>query len=76
MLRGFRELVRERAARIEKRTLYALALGQLLSLLITGTGVTSSLLAGYGVNMPSTQSLINYALLSLYMIPLALRERW
>jgi len=64
---------------------YALALGQFLSLLITGTGTTSQLLAAnYNINMPTTQSFFNYILLSFYTFYLiykrvflgAMRERW
>ncbi len=62
-------------SRVTRSTIQSLALGQLLSLLITGTGVTSSLLAARNVNMPSTQSLINYFLLALYAVPLWKRER-
>lgn len=43
----------------------ALALGQLLALLVTTTGVTSSLLARKGINAPTAQSLLNYLLLAL-----------
>lgn len=57
-----------------RETLISLGLGQFLSLLITGTGVSSALLAGRGVNIPTTQSLLNYALLCLYLIPLLLRH--
>lgn len=37
--------------------------GQLLALLITGTGVFSQLLAEHSVNIPTTQSFLNYLLL-------------
>mmetsp|Transcript_25034 Transcript_25034/g.70059 ORF Transcript_25034/g.70059 Transcript_25034/m.70059 type:complete len:352 (-) Transcript_25034:81-1136(-) len=41
--------------------------GQCLSLLITGTGIFSTYLADdYGVNAPTTQSFLNYALLALF----------
>ncbi|MCO5569753.1 hypothetical protein L7F22_023468 [Adiantum nelumboides] len=46
------------------RPLGALALGQLLSLLITTSGVTSSRLAFLGIHAPTTQSLCNYVLLA------------
>jgi len=39
--------------------------GQLLSLLITCTGICSTLLASDGVNIPTFQSLLNYVLLSV-----------
>ena len=43
--------------------------GQVVSLLITGTGVWSQLLAERGVDLPTTQSFLNYLLLSLFLIP-------
>ena len=51
--------------------------GQLLSLLITGTGVFSQLLAESGVRIPTSQSFLNYVLLSLFLIPhyLSYRQR-
>lgn len=46
--------------------LTALAVGQCLSILITGTGVLSQLLATkYNVNMPTAQSSLNYILLAI-----------
>lgn len=39
------------------------ALGQIISLLIAGTGVSSSFLVEWGVSVPTTQSALNYALL-------------
>ncbi|XP_051150058.1 uncharacterized protein LOC127264530 isoform X1 [Andrographis paniculata] len=48
-----------------KATLYGLALGQLLSLLITSTGFSSSELAKKGINAPTSQSFVNYVLLAL-----------
>ncbi|KAI5079707.1 hypothetical protein GOP47_0005186 [Adiantum capillus-veneris] len=44
----------------------ALALGQVLSLLITATGVASSRLAFLGIHAPTTQSLCNYILLFIF----------
>eukprot|EP00250_Pteridium_aquilinum_P008456 c17958_g1_i1 orf=276-1418(-) len=44
------------------RLLGALALGQFASLLITFTGLTSSILARQGINAPTSQSLLNYLL--------------
>lgn len=52
-------------------------LGQVISVLITGTGVFSTLLAGEGVNLPVTQSSLNYVLLCgifLSVLPRLLRE--
>ena len=47
-------------------------IGQIISLFITGTGLTSSLLAtNYSINIPTTQSFLNYFLLSFYLIYLA-----
>lgn len=48
-----------------KHTLVALGLGQLLSLLITSTGFSSSELAKKGINAPTSQSFLNYVLLAL-----------
>ena len=46
--------------------LTALVVGQCLSILITGTGVLSQLLATkYNVNMPTAQSSLNYILLAV-----------
>jgi hypothetical protein len=51
--------------------LISLALGQVLSLLITGTGLSSQWLASsFALNIPTTQTFINYLLLALYAIPL------
>ncbi|XP_057754535.1 uncharacterized protein LOC130973866 [Arachis stenosperma] len=48
-----------------RKTLIGLALGQLLSLLITSTGFTSSELAKKGINAPTSQSFLNYVLLAI-----------
>lgn len=48
------------------RLLGALALGQFASLLITFTGLTSSILARRGINAPTTQSLCNYLLAAVF----------
>ncbi|KAL7124363.1 hypothetical protein ABFS83_14G043500 [Erythranthe nasuta] len=48
-----------------KSTVVALALGQILSLLITSTGFSSSQLAKKGINAPTSQSFLNYVLLAL-----------
>ncbi|EFA81646.1 putative transmembrane protein [Heterostelium album PN500] len=54
--------------------LHGLALGQLISLCICGTGVFSQLLVvNYGVNIPTSQSLLNYILLMFYSIVLIKR---
>ena len=45
--------------------LKAIAVGQTLSLLVTCTGLTSSVLARNGIDAPTTQSLLNYVLLGL-----------
>lgn len=43
----------------------ALLLGQFISILLCGTGVTSGLLADMGVHIPTAQSFVNYVLLCL-----------
>ncbi|KAK4381904.1 Solute carrier family 35 member F1 [Sesamum angolense] len=48
-----------------KNTLLGLGLGQLLSLLITSTGFSSSALANQGINAPTSQSFLNYVLLAV-----------
>ncbi|KAK7819186.1 solute carrier family 35 member f1 [Quercus suber] len=48
-----------------KKTLIGLGLGQFLSLLITSTGFTSSELAKRGINVPTSQSFLNYLLLAI-----------
>lgn len=48
-----------------KKTLVGLGLGQFLSLLITSTGFTSSELAKRGINVPTSQSFLNYVLLAI-----------
>jgi hypothetical protein len=48
------------------RAVKAVLSGQVVSLLVTGTGVCSQLLAQkYGVNAPATQSFLNYVLLAI-----------
>ncbi|CAL0308245.1 unnamed protein product [Lupinus luteus] len=48
-----------------RNTLVGVALGQFLSLLITSTGFSSSELAKKGINAPTSQSFLNYALLAV-----------
>ncbi|PIN11750.1 putative membrane protein [Handroanthus impetiginosus] len=48
-----------------KNTVVGLGLGQILSLLITSTGFSSSELAKKGINAPTSQSFLNYVLLAL-----------
>ncbi|KAM7461501.1 hypothetical protein LguiA_029622 [Lonicera macranthoides] len=50
----------------KKKTLVGLGLGQFLSLLITSTGFSSSELARRGINVPTSQSFLNYVLLALF----------
>ncbi|KAK9932626.1 hypothetical protein M0R45_019854 [Rubus argutus] len=57
-MRSFRELW-------VKKTLVGLGLGQILSLLITSTGFSSSELAKKGINAPTSQSFLNYVLLAI-----------
>ncbi|EAL63928.1 hypothetical protein DDB_G0287003 [Dictyostelium discoideum AX4] len=60
--------------RLIKKRLTGLALGQLLSVMIAGTGIFSQLLVKkYGVNIPTTQSLLNYILLCVYLLVLVKR---
>ncbi|XP_078432670.1 uncharacterized protein LOC144704218 [Wolffia australiana] len=47
-----------------KKTLIGLALGQFVSLLITSTSFSSSELSREGINVPTCQSFLNYALLA------------
>lgn len=47
--------------------LASFALGQVISLLTTGTGIFSSLLAAHGVDVPVAQSSLNYVLLALHL---------
>ncbi|XP_057958847.1 uncharacterized protein LOC131151604 [Malania oleifera] len=47
------------------KTLVGLGLGQLLSLLITSTGFSSSELARRGIDAPTSQSFLNYVLLAI-----------
>mmetsp|Transcript_15889 Transcript_15889/g.32240 ORF Transcript_15889/g.32240 Transcript_15889/m.32240 type:complete len:370 (+) Transcript_15889:77-1186(+) len=47
--------------------LVAFVLGQIISVLITGTGAFSSLLAADGIDIPVTQSSLNYILLCLHL---------
>ena len=53
------------------RIVTGLVFGQVLSLLITGTGIFSTILADtYHVEVPTTQSFLNYFLLSLFCLVL------
>jgi hypothetical protein len=49
------------------RLLLGLGLGQILSLLIAGTGIFSSLLAEQHLSLPATQACLTYILLSLHL---------
>lgn len=65
-----------------KKTWIGLGLGQILSLLITSTGFSSSELAKQGINAPTSQSFVNYVLLAfVYGITMlsrrkALKAKW
>lgn len=48
-----------------KEGMKAIAVGQILSLLVTCSGLTSAVLARSGIDAPTTQSLFNYILLAL-----------
>lgn len=52
----------------QDRRLRALLLGQLISVLVASTGVFSTLLADDGVQIPTTQSLLNYVLLACNLL--------
>lgn len=58
-----------------KRMIGCLLLGQLISLLITTTGVCNQLLSERGVTIPTTQSLLNYVLLAVTCVPFFLVAR-
>ena len=60
-----------------RSTLLLVLGGQLISLLLTGTGVFSELLVDSGVRLPTTQSFLAYLLLSFFLVPhyLAYRKR-
>ena len=61
---------RKRRAGVCSRALIrVLLVGQVLSLLVTGSGVFSQLLAGRSTNIPTTQSAANYFLLSFFLFP-------
>ena len=60
---------RRRTALCSRSLLRVLVVGQLLSLLVTGSGVFSQLLAGRSANIPTSQSALNYLLLSLFLLP-------
>uniref|UniRef100_A0A0D9WEW1 EamA domain-containing protein n=1 Tax=Leersia perrieri TaxID=77586 RepID=A0A0D9WEW1_9ORYZ len=51
--------------RRSRKTLVALGLGQFVSLLVTATGFASSELSRRGINVPTSQSLLNYLLLGV-----------
>lgn len=60
-------------------SLGVLALGQLLSVLVTGTGICSTILASRGMSFPMLQSTLTYVVLSLQLVASARRrtaERW
>ncbi|PIA24772.1 hypothetical protein AQUCO_32200001v1 [Aquilegia coerulea] len=57
------------------RLLFALFLGQLVSLALAILGFTSSLLANQGVHAPLTQSFFSYLSLALVYIPILLSRR-
>lgn len=61
--------------RSSRKTLVALGLGQLVSLIVTSTGVASSELSRRGINVPTSQSLLNYLLLGLVYGSILIRRR-
>ena len=50
------------------RLFRSVALGQTVSLFVAGTGICSQYLSRLHVNVPATQSVLNYVLLSSYII--------
>ena len=58
------------------RLLASLFLGQILSLLLCGTGVLSQMLeTNHSITVPTTQSFLNYVLLgAVFGVPLAVRK--
>ncbi|GJM88228.1 hypothetical protein PR202_ga04267 [Eleusine coracana subsp. coracana] len=58
-----------------RRLVVALGLGQLVSLLVTATGFASSELSRRGINVPTSQSLLNYLLLAIVYGTILLRRR-
>lgn len=58
--------------------LLALLLGQFLSVMLCGTGVTSQLLVSkHSVEVPTTQAFVNYVLLALvYGTPVVVRKEF
>jgi hypothetical protein len=59
-----------KATLTDKKVLAGLALGQVISFLVTGTGISSQELASkYEVNIPTTQSSLNYILLMVVYMP-------
>ncbi|XP_038882361.1 solute carrier family 35 member F1-like isoform X1 [Benincasa hispida] len=68
-MRGFKTLW-------TKKTWIGLGLGQILSLLITSTGFSSSKLAKQGIDAPTSQSFVNYVLLAfVYGITMLSRRK-
>ena len=61
-----------------RRLLVALVLGQFLSLMLCGTGLTSSLLEiRYSIAVPTTQAFINYILLgTVFGVWLAISKKF
>ncbi|KAJ1994305.1 hypothetical protein H4R33_000342 [Dimargaris cristalligena] len=58
-----------------RHTLRILAIGQLLSLCITSTSVCNQLAQEHGVSIPTTQSFLNYVLLTLVYLPYTIYRR-
>jgi solute carrier family 35, member F1/2 len=58
-----RRVVRRCCSGDNRALLRSLALGQIISLLIAGTGISSSYLAEWGADVPTSQSSLNYFLL-------------
>ncbi|XXG89225.1 hypothetical protein AAC387_Pa12g1279 [Persea americana] len=58
-----------------KRSLISLGLGQLVSLLITSTGFSSSQLSRNGINAPTSQSFLNYLILAVVYGSMVIHRR-
>ncbi len=51
-------------------------LGQIISLLVAGTGIASQYLSNSGVHIPTAQSTLNYFLLAMLMVRKVVNDGW
>ena len=56
--------------------MFALVLGQCLSMILVLTGVSSSKLAEKGVDLPQLQGLLTYACLAVIFVPVCLVRKY